>query len=117
MADGGQHPAHLPVAALVDGQLHLPDPAPAHILLATQQPNILGGSGQAIIKHDPLPKTRQRVGVRDALHLRPISFRDMVTWVGQLEQKVAVIRKEDQPLAVGVQSAHGPQHRLPADVY
>ena len=117
MPDGGQHPAHLPVAALVDGQLDLAHPAAVHVLFAAQQADVLGGAGQAVVEHDPLPQTRQRVGVGDALYLRPVGLGDVVARVGQLEQEVAVVGQEDQPLAVGVQPAHGPQHRLAADVH
>jgi len=117
VADGGQHPAYLPVASLVDGQFHLAHPAAVHILFAAQQADVLGRPGQAVVEHDPLPQTPQCVGVGDALHLRPVSLGDMVAWVGQLEQEIAIIGQEDQPLAVGIQPAHRPQHRLPTDVH
>ncbi len=117
VADGGQHPAHLPVAAFIDGQFHFPDPAAVHILLAAQQADVLGGPGHAVVEHDPFPQTRQRVGVRDALHLRPVRLGDMVARMRELEQEVAVVGQEDQPLAVGVETPHGPQHRLAADVH
>ena len=117
VADRSQHPAHLPVAALVDGQLHLGRAAAVRVLLAAQQADVLRRSGQAVVEHDSLPQTRQRVGAGDALHLRSVGLGDMVARVAQLEQEVAVVREENQPLAVGVQPAHGPQHRLAADVH
>jgi len=82
MPDSGQHPAHLPVASLVDGQFHLAHPTTVHVLFAAQQADILGGAGQAVVEHDPLPQTRQRVGIGNALHLRPVSLGDMVARVG-----------------------------------
>ena len=117
MADRCQHPTHLPVAALVDSQFHLALARAVYVLLATQEADVLGGAGQAVFEHDPLPKTRQGIGIGDALHLHPVRFGDMVARVGQLEQEVAIIGQEDQPVTVGVQAAHGPQHRLAANIH
>ena len=117
MADGCQHPTHLPVSALVDSQLHLALARAVYVLLAAQQADIFGGAGQAVFEHDPLPQARQGIGIGDALHLHPVRFGDMVARVGQLEQEVTIIGQEDQPVAVGVQAAHGPQHRLAANIH
>ena len=116
VADGGEHPAHLPVAALVDGQLDLSDAGPVYVLLAAQQADVFGRASQAVFQHDPFAETRQGVGIRNALHLDPVGLGDVVARVGQLEQEVAVVGQEDQALAVGVQAAHGPQHGIAADV-
>ncbi len=117
MADSGQHPSYLPVAALVNGQLQLARARAVYVLLAPQQADVLGGTGQAVFEHDALPQTRQGIRTGDALDLHPVGLGDVVARVGQLEQEVAVIGQEDQPVAVGIQPAHRPQHRLPTDVY
>jgi len=36
VADGSQHPPHLPVPAFVDGQLYLTDPCSVHVFFAAQ---------------------------------------------------------------------------------
>ena len=117
VADGGQHPPHLPVPALVDSQLYLPNPRPVHVFLTTQQSDVLGGAGQAVLQHDAFPQTGEGIGVGNALHLHPVGLGDMVAWVCEFEKKVAVVGQEDQPVAVGIQAAHGPQHRVAADVH
>ena len=117
MADGGQHPAHLTVPALVNGQLHFADPAAVHVFFAAQETDVFRRAGQAVLQHDSFSQTRQGIGIGDALHLRPVGFGDMVARVRELEQEVAVIREKNQPVAVGIQAAHRPQHRLAPDVH
>lgn len=41
----------------------------------------------------------------------------MVTRVRELKEEISVVGQEDQPIAVGIQAAHGPQHRVAADVH
>ena len=118
MAERGHHAAHLPVAAFVNGQLDIGLPAGAvGACLAPQQPDILGRPGQAVVEHDAPAQALQSVFGRDAGDGNAVRFRDMVARVGQLEQKIPVIREEDQPLAVGIQPPDRPQHRLAADVH
>ncbi len=118
MPHGGQHPAHLPVAALVDGQLDLGAAAALPRLAGrTCQADVFGGPSRAVFQMDAAPQAVQRVRGRDAPDRGAIGLGDVVARVGQLEQKVAVIRKKDQPLAVGVQPPDGAQHRLAADVH
>ncbi len=53
VAERGHHPAHLPVAAFVDGKFNIRLPAgPVRVRLASQQAHILGWPGHAVIQHD-----------------------------------------------------------------
>ncbi len=117
MAESHHHAAHLSVAALIDGQLHFPLPRAVLVLLAAQQADILGRLCHAVVQHDAPPQTPQRIFAGNARHGDPIRFRDMIARMRHLEQKVAVVGQKDQAFAVGVQTPHGTQHRLAADVY
>jgi len=67
MAHGGQHPAHLPVAAFVDGQLDLGAAAALPRLAGrTRQADVLGGPGRAVFQMDTAPEPVQRVWAGDA---------------------------------------------------
>ncbi len=117
VAERSHHPAHLPVAAFVNGQLHFPLPGSVRVLLAAQQADVLSGLGHAVVEHDAAPQAPQRIVAGNAGHRNPVGFGDMVARVGHLKQKVAVIRQKDQAFAVGIQAPDGTQHRLSADVY
>ncbi len=117
VAESRHHAAHLPVAALIDGQLHFPLPRAVRVLLAAQQANILGGLCHAVVQQDAAPQTSERIFAGNARHGDSIRFRDMVTRMRHLEQEVAVVGQKDQAFAVGVEAANGTQHRLAADVY
>ena len=111
------HAAYLPVAALVEGQLDLRlPPGTVRVGLAAQEADILGGLRHAVIEHDAAPEAAQRVFVRHARHGDPVGLRDMITRVGHLKQKIAVVGQEDEALAVGVESSDRTQHRLAPNI-
>ena len=117
MTKRGHHPAHLPVAALVNRQLELRLPGAAFVLLASQQPDILGRLRHTVVQHDSAPQTLQGIFAGNAGNRDPVGFRDMVALVRHLKQKVAIIGQKDQAFAVGVQTPDRAQHRLAADVH
>lgn len=116
VTEGGHHPAHLTVAAFVDGQLHLSLPCPVQVLLAAQQADIFCRPGHAIVQHDAAPQPPERILVGNAGDSHPVSLRYVVARMSQLEQKVPIVREKDQAFTVGIQSPDRPKHRLTADV-
>ena len=117
MADGGEHPADLTVATFIEGQLQLGHPGPAGVFLAAYQADILRGACHTVVQQNALADSLQIRGIGYTLHRDSVSLRDMITRVRQLKQKIAVVGQKDQSFTVGVETPHGPQHRLPADVY
>ena len=96
VAERGHHTAHLPVAALVNGQLNIRLPARAvRVGLAPQQAHVLGGPRHAVVEHDAPAQALQGVFGGNASHRDAVRLRNMVARVGQLEQEVAVIREKD----------------------
>ncbi len=85
MAERGHHAAHLPVAALIEGQLDFPLPRAVGILLAAQQADVLGRLCHAVVEHDAAPQTLQSVFAGDAGNRDPVRFRDMVTRMRHLK--------------------------------
>ncbi len=85
VAEGSHHAAHLPVAALINSQLHFPLPGAVGVLLAAHQPDVLGGLCHAVVQHDAAPQALQGVFTRDAGYGNPVRFRDMVARVGHLK--------------------------------
>ena len=102
VAERRQHPAHLTVAAFINGQLHFSLPCAALVLLATQQAHILGGPGHAVVQHDSAPEPPQCLFAGNARNGHAVCFWHMVARMGQLEQKIAVVGQKDQPFTVGV---------------
>ena len=65
MADGGQHPPHLPIAALMNCQFDLRRPFPflsGAGAVRTDQPDPLGGRGHPVLQPDAPGQPRQGVG-------------------------------------------------------
>ena len=117
VAESRHHPAHLPIAAFINRQLHFALPGPVQILLAAQQADILRRPGHAVVQHDAAPKPPQRILAGNACDCDSICFRHMVARMGQFKEKIAVVSQKNQPLAVGIQTPHRTQHRLAADVH
>lgn len=85
MADGGEHPPHLPLAAFRDGEFYLSLRVGVDFggrgTLAAQE-NMMGGCGQTVFQADAAREYPQSVGGRHALDLRPVGLGDMVARVG-----------------------------------
>ena len=124
VADGGQHPPHLPVAALENGQFDFRRPLPSLTRLGvsrrakgTDDADTLGGRRHPIFQQHTLGKTGQRGGVGDARDGGAVGLGNVVAGVSQAVQELAIIGQKDQPLAVGVQTPDGPQQGLALEVH
>ena len=108
VADGGEHPAHLPLAALKDGQFDFGLRLLFGVRFVTgldhpPDVDVFGGRGGAVVEHQALRQPRQGGLVRDAAHDGAVRLGDVVLRVGQMVQKVAVVGQKDQAVRVGVQ--------------
>ncbi len=67
MTHGGQHPAHLPITAFVDGQLDLGAAAAfARLTGRAGQADVFGGPSRTVFQMDTAPEPVQRVWAGDA---------------------------------------------------
>ena len=120
VADGGQHPPHLPVAALIDRQFDIRRPLPFRAFRRAEGAQDVGAlrrGGHAVLQHHAAHQAAQIVGVGNAGDGGAIRFGDMVARVSQTVQKIAVVGQKNQPLAVGVEAAHWAQQGLSLEVY
>jgi len=111
-ADGGEHPAHLSIAALEDGQLDLAAAGAVGFLGHLGHPHILRRLRDAVLQLNARVQLRQAAGFGHAPEDRFVRFADMVLGVCDLVDEVAVVGEEDQALRVDVEAADGAQEGL-----
>ena len=123
VAKGGEHPAHLTVAAFKNCQLDLRLPGPigsiafAVTLVTPAKAHILGGLSRTVFQVDATAQNIQRLLCGNAAHFRPVRFRDMVTRVCQAIQKLAIVGEKNQAFRIDIQPPDRAQHRLIAQIH
>ena len=103
--DGSKHTAHLPIATLMDDRFNHGVP-----LLRVQNAQTRG-SRPAVRKEDPTTQLHQSLRSNFANDLRMIDLRDLIARMEQPLCQRAIIRDEEQPLRIGIQSPHGVEPR------
>jgi len=119
MADGGEHPAYLAVAALENREFHfrLSRAIRTVALMTAAQAHILRGLGRTIFESDAPAQDVQRFLRGNAAHFCAIRFGDMVARMGQLVEKLPIVREKNQAFRVYVEAAHRAQHWLVSQIY
>ena len=97
MADGLEHAAHLPVAALVEDELDA----------ARGEPLRLGRRRAAVLELDALAEAPDRVLVGIALDRGDVDLLDPVARVRDPVRELAVVREQDRAGRVRVEAADG----------
>ena len=100
VADRLAHPAHDPVATLVDDDLDRGRVAGATRL---DDPG-LGGRGAPVVEVDALAQGSDRGGRRGALDLGQVLLVDAVARVGEQVRELAVVREHEEALGVVVEA-------------
>ena len=99
VADLVEQPAHDPVAALVDGQLH------DRALPRRREHLGRGHLDRAVLEPDPGQQATHRRLLHDAGHLGDVGLLQLVRRVGDPLGEVAVVGQQDEALGVGVEPA------------
>src|SRR6188472_4171166 len=96
VADGGAHPPHLALAALVERELEL--------VLAGQVDG--GRRGPPVVELDTVAERAQRaLADRPAADARAVALRDLEARVREAVRELAVVGEQDQAGRVGVESS------------
>jgi hypothetical protein len=105
VADRGEHPLHLVLAAFVDAQL---DGARA------EEPG-LGGSGRAVVEVDPCAEALELLFGRVVLDPGFVDLLDLVARVREAVRELAVVREQERAGRVDVEPAHRDDPRRVVD--
>ena len=103
MADGLEHPPHLPIPAFGDDQPH----DPLRLAVPWIEYLRMGGQRPPSIQRDPAAQPRQRIRIRHARHMRFVRPFHAVARMGQQGGKIAVVGQDEQALRVVVKPADG----------
>jgi hypothetical protein len=106
MSHGVQHSSHLTVTSLAQGKFD--DPGTA-LLTSSDQLRVGGGGDFAFANRQALGQRLDRLLGGFPLYGRLIQLAQTLARVGHPVDKVAVVRQQDQPFGVRVQSSGGNQ--------
>jgi len=72
--------------------------------------HVLRARDRAVVEHHAARQAAHGIGRRYAAHFRTVRLRNMILGMGQVIQKIAVIREEDQAHTLSVQTTDWAQH-------